>query len=79
MRISYSRSALAAVLGRRLNASLSAVSCAGTPVQNNIGELYSVLSVLDPAKHPPTDDGLEDFMEEYGGNTPTAEQVRPRK
>jgi len=47
----------------------------GTPIQNNVNELYSILSVLDPDGFPPSDDGEAAFLEEYGGGEPTPEQI----
>lgn len=49
---------------------------AGTPIQNNVRELYSILSVLNPDRFPPTDDGEGDFLGEFGAESPTAEQAR---
>ena len=42
----------------------------GTPLQNNIGELWSILNLLDPAKF----DDLDQFEEQYG-DMHSAEQV----
>ena len=36
---------------------------AGTPVQNNMGELYGLLNLLDHKKFP----SEEDFYERFGG------------
>ena len=45
----------------------------GTPLQNNVGELWSVLNLLDPARFGDADD----FEERYG-DMHSAEQVRRR-
>jgi len=51
----------------------------GTPIQNNVSELYSILSVLDPVQHPPTDAGETAFLDQYGGNSPTPAQSEALK
>ena len=45
----------------------------GTPLQNNVGELWSVLNLLDPARFGDADD----FEERYG-DMHSAEQARRR-
>ena len=47
---------------------------AGTPVQNNMGELFGLLNLLDPRRYP----GAADFFERFGGGPgqiSTAEQI----
>ena len=46
---------------------------AGTPVQNNMKELYGILNLVNPARFEDPDD----FLEEFGGGDapPTVEQV----
>lgn len=50
----------------------------GTPIQNNLSELFSILNLLDPEGHP----DLEDFQEQYGDGTAgstTEKEVRALK
>ncbi|GAX75745.1 hypothetical protein CEUSTIGMA_g3188.t1 [Chlamydomonas eustigma] len=47
----------------------------GTPIQNNLSELFSMLKLLDPDAHPSLDDFLEEFGDGSAGNT-SEEQVR---
>ena len=47
---------------------------AGTPVQNNMGELFGLLNLLDPRKYP----SAADFLERFGGGPgqiSTADQI----
>lgn len=46
-------------------------------MQNNLEELFGLLSVLDPEMHS----SLDDFLDTYGGGTrgaPTLDQVKVR-
>lgn len=53
----------------------SPLSPAGTPVQNNLEEVFGLLNVLDPEFYFE----LDDFMDQFGGRgTPTLEQVKVR-
>ncbi len=47
---------------------------AGTPVQNNMRELYGILNLLDPQQFASEEEFLERFGS--GGESTTAEQVR---
>lgn len=44
----------------------------GTPVQNNMRELFGILNLLNPDKHA----RLDEFLEEFGDEMPTVEQVQ---
>ncbi|CAG9464557.1 unnamed protein product [Pedinophyceae sp. YPF-701] len=43
----------------------------GTPIQNNLEELFNILALLDPKQFK----SWEDFAEKYGAADPTSEQV----
>ena len=47
---------------------------AGTPVQNNVQELFGLLNLLDRVAFP----SMEEFVEQFGGNgaPPTVDQIR---
>ena len=54
---------------------IAVLACAGTPIQNNMAELFGIMSLLDPEEF-----GDEDaFLERYGGGRsnpmPDPEQV----
>ncbi|EFJ48862.1 hypothetical protein VOLCADRAFT_117484, partial [Volvox carteri f. nagariensis] len=48
----------------------------GTPIQNNMLELYSILSLLDPDGYPTPEDFTSRFGGAPGGSPPTVEQIR---
>ncbi|GLC56571.1 hypothetical protein PLESTB_001122300 [Pleodorina starrii] len=48
----------------------------GTPIQNNMLELYSILSLLDPDDYPSPEDFTSRFGGAPGGPPPTVEQIR---
>ena len=47
---------------------------AGTPVQNNVQELFGLMNLLDRQEYP----SLQEFVEQYGGkdDPPTVEQIK---
>ncbi len=48
--------------------------CAGTPVQNNLRELYGLMNLLDNAAYPDE----ADFFAKFGGDNgpPTIDQIK---
>ena len=49
----------------------------GTPIQNNLSELFSILNLLDPDQHDCLDAFLDQFGDGSAGST-SEEQVRLR-
>ncbi|GMH41988.1 hypothetical protein BSKO_09907 [Bryopsis sp. KO-2023] len=43
----------------------------GTPIQNNLSELFSLMNLLNPDRY----DDLNHFLETYGGDPPTVAQI----
>ncbi|KXZ48712.1 hypothetical protein GPECTOR_26g615 [Gonium pectorale] len=48
----------------------------GTPIQNNIMELYAILNLLDPDEYPSADDFAARFGGGPGGGPPSVEQIK---
>lgn len=48
----------------------------GTPVQNNLRELWGIMSLLDPAQYGDEEEFYHNFGGRLRGPDPTADQVR---
>ena len=45
----------------------------GTPIQNNLSELFSILNLLNQVAHPDMEEFLEDYGDGSAGSTSEAQ------
>ena len=45
----------------------------GTPIQNNLSELFSILNLLDHVAHPDMEEFLQDYGDGSAGSTSEAQ------
>ncbi len=50
----------------------AAAAAAGTPVQNNMRELFGLMNCLDQERWP----DVEEFLAEFGDDSPSVEQIK---